>query len=86
MGGLKPTDDLHSILFEHDDDCLGFGDLAFCITGELSMSHSSMRGMENWLYMKTIIHLLNILKVHFICSIKINTCTKQHSNTSMRKL
>ena len=48
------------------------------------MSRSSMRGIENLLYMKTIIHLLNILKLHFICSIKRNT--QQHSNSGMRKL
>ena len=34
-GELKPTDNLHSMVFEHDEACLGVGDLAL-----LYQSHS----------------------------------------------
>ena len=45
VGGLKSTNDLHSIVFEYNEDC--FGDLALFskVTAELSMSHLSMCGM-----------------------------------------
>ena len=89
MSESKPN--LHStcILFEHEEDCLRFGDLAFFIkvTAELSMSHLSMCGIGQLLYLKTIIiviHLLDIFKFPIYLFNKTNT--KKHSNTSMRQL